>query len=412
MSEHYIHRWLADKIRDAAEFAPVIVLSGARQTGKSTLLQNEDPFKNWHYVSLDDLDALALADKKPEEIIHISKNIIIDEAQKSPSLLHAVKKEVDKDRTRRIVLSGSANLLLMKKVTESLAGRAIYFNLMPFAHRELLESKSEGWFSKFADSGILTLASKDKQISEHIKGNMLSRLFRGFLPPAMLLKKEDQISMWWRSYIKTYLERDLRDLAGISNLPDFRKIMELLALRTSCILRQSEISREAAVSQATTGRYINILETTNLFLKLRPYSKNISQRLIKSPKAFFIDTGLAASVAGFSSSGSLTEQFKGALLESYVLLNLIVRASIIGGEIFYFRTQGGTEREIDFILERDNKLIAVEVKLSDKVSMRDISNILFFKDLSDNFAGGLIVYAGKEIQQLGKNIFAVPWNIF
>lgn len=411
MDEHYIHRWLADKIRDAAEFAPVIVLSGARQTGKSTLLKNEDPFKNWHYISLDDLAALALADKQPEEILDISKNIIIDEAQKSPSLLHAVKKVVDKDRTRRIVLSGSANLLLMKKVSESLAGRAIYFNLMPFAHRELLENKSEKWFSEFTDSGILTLSSKDKQISGHTE-DMLSRLFRGFLPPAVLLKKEEHISMWWNSYIKTYLERDLRDLAGISNLPDFRRIMELLALRTSCILRQSEISRDAAVSQATTGRYINILETTNLFLKLRPYSKNISQRLIKSPKAFFIDTGLAASIAGFSSSASLTEQFKSALLESYVLLNLIVRASITGGEVFYFRTQGGKEREIDFILEKNNKLIAIEVKLSDKVSTRDISNILFLKDLSDNFAGGLVVYAGKEIQQLGKNIFAVPWSIF
>ncbi|GBE01245.1 hypothetical protein BMS3Abin08_00671 [bacterium BMS3Abin08] len=413
MIAKYRKRWLADSLREAIEFSPVVVLSGARQTGKSTLLKNERPFKNWHYISFDDLDILALANKNPEEILNISDNMVIDEVQKSPDFIHAVKRAIDRDRSRRIVLSGSANLLLIKKVSESLAGRAIYFNLMPFAFGELPGRKDNGWFSSFLDTGeLLSIEANKYRPVNKVNGDLRQNLLRGFLPPVAFLKKESHIAMWWKGYVKTYLESDLREISEISHLSDFRKMMELLALRCSNILKQSEIARDAALSQATAGRYINILEATGLFLKLRPYSKNISKRLIKSPKGFFIDSGLIASLAGFSSVASVAESFMGALFESYVLLNLIVRAAVIGGEVFYFRTQGGKERAVDFIFEKDNKIVAIEVKLSDNVSIRDINNMLFFKDLSSKFTGGLIIYAGKEIKQLTKNIFAIPWNMF
>ena len=397
-------------MRDAVEFSPVVVLSGARQTGKSTLLRNEDPFKDWHYTSFDDLDTLLLAEKNPEELLGISSHMVIDEVQKSPDFIHSVKRAVDRDRSRRIVLSGSANLLLIKKVSESLAGRAIYFNLMPFVYGELEGREDNGWFSSFLNTGDIStplLEAGGSGVNRDIKRS----LFRGFLPPVVFLKKESHIAMWWQGYVKTYLERDLRDVSEISHLPDFRRMMGLLALRTSNILKQSEISRDAGLSQATTGRYINILEATNLFLKLKPYAGNISKRLIKSPKAFFIDSGLAASLAGFSSVESVPETFMGALLESYVLLNLIVRGSIAGGEVFYFRTQGGKEKAVDFVFAKGNKVAAIEVKLSDNISIKDINNMLFLKEISNRFTGGLIIYSGKEIKQLTGNIFAVPWNL-
>jgi len=281
---------------------------------------------------------------------------------------------------------------------------------MPFSHSELLGGKRYGWFDTFLKTGIIprTLKSRPRETKEKLD----FILFRGFLPPVVSLKKEGHISTWWRSYIKTYLERDMREISEISHLSDFRKMMELLAVRSSNILKQSEISRDAALAQATTGRYLNILEATNLFLKLRPYSRNISKRLIKSPKGFFIDPGLTASLAGFTSAADLTAPFKGALLESFVLLNLVIHASVSGGEVFYFRTQGGREKEVDFIFEKDRAVAAVEVKLSDDVTARDINNMLFFKEVSDRFRGGLIVYTGREIKQLGKNIFAVPWWLF
>src|SRR5512135_674103 len=137
MKQTYKPRWMADKLRRAVEFSPVIVLSGARQAGKSTLLRNEPPFKDWHYITFDDLDSLALAQRRPDELLGISKDLVIDEVQKAPAFLHAVKKAVDQDRSRRIVLSGSARLILMKNVSESLAGRAVYADLMPFCNGEL-----------------------------------------------------------------------------------------------------------------------------------------------------------------------------------------------------------------------------------------------------------------------------------
>jgi len=407
--EIYRKRWIADRLREAIEFSAVTVLTGARQTGKSTLLRNEKPFCDWHYVSFDDLDTLMLANRSPDEILDTAPNLVIDEVQRAPRFLHSVKRFVDRDRSRRIVLSGSANLLLLKNVSESLAGRAVYFDLMPFSYSESLGRKSSNWFNSFLKTGTIPSA---------LMGNVYKKeaiefnLFRGFLPPVVSLKKETHISTWWQSYIKTYLERDMREISEISHLPDFRKMMQLLALRTSNILKQSEISRDAALAQATAGRYINILEASNLFVKIRPYSGNIPKRLIKAPKGFFIDSGLTASLAGFTSAADLTAPFKGALLESFVLLNLIVLASVSGGDVFYFRTQGGREKEVDFIFEKNRSAVAVEVKLSDNVSVRDINNILFFREVSHSFTGGLVVYAGREIRQIGKNIFAVPWQLF
>ena len=407
----YKKRWLADRLREAIEFSPVVVLSGARQSGKSTLLRNEPPFKDWHYLSFDDLDVLALAEKRPEELINISKYLVIDEVQKSPDFVHTVKRAVDQDRSRRIILSGSANLLLLKKVSESLAGRAVYFNLMPFAYGEALERGYSKWFSSFLAKGTLSPHGLKKFIPENKKAKDLRyNLFRGFLPPAWLLKKESHISMWWQGYIKTYLERDLRDVSEISHLPDFRKMMQLLALRSASILTQSEVARDAALSQATAGRYINILESTGLFVKLRTYTRNISKRLIKSPKGFFIDPGLAASLIGFSSSSAIPESLMTALFETYVLLNLMVIASIEDGEVFYFRTQGGKEKEVDFVFEKGGRIIAIEVKLSETASIRDINNMLFLEEnVSDRFRGGLVIYTSSEVRQLGKNIFAIPY---
>lgn len=408
----YKPRWLAGKLRTAAEFSPVIVLSGARQTGKSTLLQNEHPFKDWHYITFDDLDTLALAQKRPDEILAIAHNMVIDEVQKAPEFLHAVKKAVDKDRTRRIVLSGSAKLLLMKRVSESLAGRAAYFDLMPFSYGELMGRKYSGRLKAFIETGRMPSLKKEDYAHGQKSRNIVSILFRGFMPPAAFLEKEEHIAAWWRGYVKTYLERDLRDISEISYLPDFRKMMELLALRTANILKQSDIARDAGLSHSTAGRYINILEETGLLARVRPYSKNISKRLIKAPKIFITDPGLAASLACFTTAASIPEGLRGALLESYVYLNLTSIASLMEGDVMYFRTQGGKEREVDFVLEKGNSILGIEVKLTSTVSMRDVENLLFLKDSAKSFAGGLVIYCGSEIKQLTANIFAVPWSVF
>jgi predicted AAA+ superfamily ATPase len=402
MKWHYKPRWLAERLREAISFSPIVVLTGARQTGKSTLLQQESPFKSWRYLNLDDLDVLAMANRRPEELCALSNHLVIDEVQRSPGLLLAVKRAVDKDRRKRFVLSGSANLLLMKKVSESLAGRALYFDLLPFSWGEETEADFPQWPSALLEHKPVQRNSSAEPLPD-------SSLFRGSIPPVTFLSKETQISAWWNGYIRTYLERDLRDLSQITNLPDFRKMMGLLAMRCGQILKQSEIARDAGLSHSTAGRYINLLEISGLLVKLKPYTKNISKRIVKSPKVYFIDPGLVCALAGFKRATQIPNDFKGALFESFVFLNLLAYASMVGGDLYYFRTQGGKEKEIDFILEMNGNLIAIEAKYSSRVGFRDAKNLFFLKELLPNFAAGLVIYNGPEALTLGENIYAVPW---
>jgi hypothetical protein len=393
---------MADPLRKGISFSPIAVLTGARQTGKSTLLQQESPFKAWQYVNLDEMDALAMAEKRPDELLALSDHLIIDEVQRSPNLLLSVKRMVDKDRSRKLILSGSANLLLMKSVSESLAGRALYFELLPFSYGEEIERDFPGW--------IFQLPKKrPPSVNQTSLPPLDSLLFRGFIPPTLFLSDSEQISCWWKGYIRTYLERDLRDLTQITNLPDFRKMMGLLAMRSGQILKQSEIARDAGLSQATAGRYINLLEVSGLLVKLMPYTKNISKRMVKSPKVYFIDPGLICSLAGFKEWKDTPNSLKGALFESFVCLNLLALAYAKGDKLYYFRTQGGKEKEVDFILEFNGKIIAIEVKYTTKVDFRDAENLFFLKDNLSNWGAGMVIYNGAEVLTLGQNIYAVPW---
>jgi len=401
----YKQRWMASRLREAVSFSPVVVVTGARQTGKSTLLRYEAPFKDWRYVTLDDLDLLSLAEKNPEELLALSDQLVIDEVQKSPGLLHAIKRAVDRNRERRFMLSGSANLLLMKSVAESLAGRALYFELLPFALGEETEKDPPEWIARLPD------ITPPGPVPGRV-GPLESLLFRGCMPPVCFLAEEGQVAAWWRGYIRTYLERDLRDLAQVASLPDFRRLMGLLAMRNGQFLKQSEVARDAGLSQSTAGRYINLLEVSGLLVKLPPYSRNISRRMVKSPKVYFLDPGLACALAGCSTAKNLPGSMKGSLFEGLVCLNLLAVAHALGGELFSLRTQGGREREVDFLLEANGRLIGIEVKASAGAAVRDAENLRFLRELVPECAAGLVVHGGGEVVTLGKDIHAVPWTSF
>ena len=401
MEWHYKQRWISERIRKATSFSSIVVLTGARQTGKSTLFHYEHPFQSWHYLTLDDLDTLSMAQNRPEELVSLSDRLIIDEVQRSPDLLLSVTRAVDDNRDKRFILSGSANLLLMKSASESLAGRALYFDLLPFTWGEENEKEFPQWITHLPEHEPPSRLRPANPLPE-------SLLLRGFIPPVLFLTDREQMNEWWKGYIRTYLERDLRDLTQINNIPDFRKMMGLLALRSGQILKQSEIARDAGLSQATAGRYINLLEISGLLVKLTPYSKNIPKRLVKSPKAYFIDPGLVCALGGFNDINIIPASFKGSLFECFVCLNLLVLARVTRGELYYFRTQGGKEKEIDFIFEVNGKIIAIEVKFSTRVGFRDTENLFFLKDMLPNWAAGLIIYNGTDIIKLANDIFAVP----
>jgi len=408
----YIKRWLADKLSASLNVSSVLVLTGARQTGKTTLLKNEPIFKGFKYFSLDDLDTLAQVQRDPSPIINSGQNIIIDEAQREPKILYAVKKAVDaqhKPRERRFILSGSANLLLLKSISETLAGRATYHTLYPFTPSEYRGKKKPDWIIDLFKK-IYPEEKEFPEIKETNNAPSLSHLFyRGFLPPVFSLNTPEEISIWWDGYIKTYLERDLRDLSHITSLTDFRNVMQLLALRTASIVDQTGISRDTGISQPTVHRYISLLEASNLFVRLRPFTKIKAKSLTKSPKGYFIDPGLVCRLAGYRSPEAIDDKFKGNLFESLILLNLLAIADIYQMNIYHWRTRKG--KEVDFVLEYGRDILPVEVKLSSRVAYGDIQNILYFIGLNPKAAGGMIIYCGNRIQKLSPNVFAVPWQL-
>ena len=401
----YKPRWLAENMKKAIEVNPVMILSGARQTGKSTLLQYEKPFEGWRYLSFDDIDVLGQAKRDPLSLLSIERDTVIDEIQKAPEILPVIKKLVDTRRKRRFLLSGSANLLLMKQVTESLAGRSTHFILLPFALREWREKGKPTWLLDLIEG----LFPEEKTFT---RKSPTACLFAGFLPPTLKLKMPDQVSLWWEGYTKTYLERDLRYLTVVSSLSDFKKVMEILAVKSGFILNETDMARRCSMSQATVHRYINLLETSHLFIKLRPYTKGKLRRIIKSPKGYFLDPGLVCYLADYLSPDSIASDFLGFLFETMILLHLNIYASLLRAGLYYWRTWGGKEKEVDFILEVNRKVIAFEVKLSQRVSFGDIQDLQFFLDNHLNAIAGLIVYTGDEIKYLTKNIIAVPWTAF
>jgi len=401
----YKKRWIAQRLSTSVDFAKVIVLTGARQTGKTTLLKNESIFNDYKYFTLDDFDVLAQIENDPFEILLSGEKVIIDEAQKSPKIMVAIKKIVDENAKTSFVLSGSANLLLMKSVTESLAGRASYNILYPFVPAE--------WDGKYVPHWFIKLFDGEFPVDVTVKSSssLKKLLFRGFMPRLFEIETEEQIYLWWESYVRTYLERDLRDLSNISSLPDFRKVMELLALRTGSLVEQTGISNDTGISQPTVHRYLNILEESLLFTRLRPCTVNKSKSITKTPKGYFIDSGLAAYLAAIKSSRSLDDKFAGHLFEGMILLYLLSLAEIFHFKVNFFRKRiGGIE--VDFVVELGHNAVGIEVKLGDNVDFKDAKNLLHLKEYVPNMVAGVVVYNGNFITKIARDVIAIPWQMF
>lgn len=385
---------------------PVVVLTGARQTGKTTFLKNEEPFKNWHYINLDDLDTLSLIKRSPLELLSAFEKIVIDEVQKAPEILPLVKNLVDSNKNRRFVLSGSANLLLLKEVTETLAGRSLYFPLFPFARQEWEGQNIPQWFLDLLE-GIPPENLESPKISP------VSYLLRGFMPRVLEISRDSQASLWWEGYVKTYLERDLRDFSHISYLGDFKKLLEVLAINTSSTLNESRISENLGMSQPTVHRYINLLEASFIYWKLRPFYTRKTKQIVKSPKGYFVDPGLTSYLSGYSSPSSIPEDFKGKLFENMIFLHLQIMTSIIRGNLYFFQRRGkGGTREVDFVLEKEGKIVALEAKINDKIRYEDCKGLISFLEEFPETSLGLLIYSGDKVEKTHRRFTPFPGICF
>jgi predicted AAA+ superfamily ATPase len=402
----YKPRWISPLLRDALKTHPIIVLTGARQVGKSTLLPREPPFDTWRYISLDDFDTLAQARTDPASLWAAADRVLLDEVQKATNLLDAVKITVDSHHGRyRFILSGSANILLFKKVSESLAGRAVYFTLYPMTGGEMNSSPP----SKLLEKLLKGQLPKEQKI-ECPMNDPVSLMWNGFMPPLMQMDYYATVIRWWEGYVATYLERDLRQLSQIDSLPDFRRLMAALTLRCGQVLNQTEVARYTGIPQPTVHRYINLLETTCLVDRLPAFSVNRTKRLIKSPKVMWSEPGLVSFLTGHYDPASLRiSREAGGAFESmvYLHLNALSQLLVPRPRTYYWRTTTG--KEVDFVLEWGRILLAVEAKLSTKPKFADIENLRLFLDEYPETAACLLIYAGDEVKIMHEKIAAVPW---
>jgi len=372
--------------------------------GKSTLLQHE--FSDFKYISLDDFSIRQQAKSSPPSLWIGSERIVLDEAQKVPEIFEAVKMAVDQSRRKiRFVISGSSNLLLMKAVSESLAGRAAYFEMLPMTYEEMYGSN--GAPKNFLNLWNVELVLKDQ---ESMEVDPLPYIWKGFMPPLIHLSSERDVLLWWEGYVRTYLERDLRDLSQIDSLIDFRRVLESLAIRTGNLLNQTEISRDTGVSQPTVHRYIKLLEVSHLIQRIAPYHTSRSKRITKMPKAFFSDPALSIYLSGYHDENSLRKARElGNYFETAVLMHLQILAELLVPKASIFFWRGTSAKEVDFILEQGKKMIALEVKYSRNPTFNDIKNLLAFLEENPRAIRGILLHAGSSIKWLHSKVIAVPW---
>ena len=382
---------------------PAVVLGGARQTGKSTLAQAVGP-SGRIYRTLDDLDVLDRARRDPGALVGGPDPITVDEVQREPDLLLAIKRAIDRDRRPgRFLLTGSANLLLMQGVSESLAGRASHVTLWPLTRGE---QQGLGRCGRWED----LLAAEDESWQDVLRESALGPgdwrdLARrgGFPTPSLHMATPAERTIWFEGYTRTYLERDLQALSMISSLPDFRRLMRAACLRLGQIVTQTGLGQDVALAQPTVHRWLNLLETSYLLVRLPAYAVNRTKRLVKSPRLYWGDVGLALHLAGDPEPG-------GAHLENLVLHDLLAwrDARDERAELLYWRTTTG--EEVDFVIEVAGRLLPVEVKATTKPRLSDADHLRAFRAEYGRAARcGLLLHAGSLVEWLAPDVLAVPW---
>lgn len=394
---------------------PVVAVVGARQTGKTTLVR--DILKqNRAFLSLDDPTNALLAQEDPISFLQQAKRVTVDEIQKVPVLFPAIKRMVDQKRIPgQFLITGSANITMLPAISESLAGRIVFVQMAPFVVKELLGQRKN--MPAFMD--ILRVSSPKKcwEILREIKYRELPLekfIVRGGLPPAYLEEDNQMRKAWFNGYIRTYLERDVRDISRIRNIYDYQKFLSLLAFRCAQIFKKAEVARDCGIPYTTASHFFDLLLATYQVFLIEPYYRNIGKRLIKAPKVMWADTGLAMHLQGLQSWRDAVRLGKeGFLVENKIAIELTTYLSnnVPLAKLFYWRTSGGAE--IDFVIKLGGRLIPIEVKWKSSLRTKDITSIqIFLKDFRKNAPWGIVIFKGSQLLKIKGNIFLVPYQLF
>jgi len=403
-----IPRSVMPAILEALSDTPVVLLNGARQTGKSTLTQwltqEAHPAR---YITLDDTAVLSAARSDPSGFLaDLDGPLVLDEVQRAPELFLAIKVAVDRNRVPgHFLLTGSANPLLLPKLSESLAGRMEILTLWPFSQGEL-EKRREDFIDRIFANRLPQFPTSDLSRNELIR-----RVLTGGYPEVAVKLSASRRSAWFRSYVTTIVQREVRDLANIEHLTMMPRLLSLLAARVGSLMNYTEISNSLGLPQSTVKRYMALFEMTFLSQPLPAWSANLGKRLIRSRKLVLNDTGLLAHLAGLNEERIKSDPNTfGALLENFVIMELRKQAtwSEIQPQFFHFRTRKG--QEVDIVLENPaGEVVGIEVKASSTVKAHDFKGLKYLSDLlGDRFLRGIVLYTGDQPVPFGSNLYALP----
>jgi uncharacterized protein len=392
-------------IRTALRDTRVVAISGPRQSGKTTLARRFAR-QGRGYLTLDSQPALAAARSDPVAFIRGLDRVVIDEVQRAPDLLLAIKQSVDEDpRPGRFLLAGSANLLTIKTVHESLAGRVEIVPLYPLSRSEQLRVKRPQFLSK-------VFQGQAPQPSGSLTGeDLLQLVARGGYPDAIKRRGERRRRDWYRAYIKSIVERDLPEIADLAKPGQIPRVLEVAAQFAGRLTNLSEIGRSVGLDHKTAEHYLSVLEQLYLVQRIQPWFRNELSRLIKTPKLHFVDSGLLTSLRGYSIARLRTDRgLFGALLESFVFSELLKLSAWADESVSLFHYRDRDRFEVDFILENTvGQIIGVEVKAAASVTRRDFVGLERVASAARTaFVQGIVLYDGAQTLSFGESLRAVP----
>lgn len=396
-------------LSEALTISPSVLLSGARQVGKSTLCLAKDQ----EYRVFDNLVEREAALHDPVGYIStLPKPVTLDEIQKAPEILEGIKVAIDENRENgTFLLTGSANVLDMKKAKDTLAGRLIEIPMWPLSQKEIHHKPDENIIDHLLRKGVSDLPNPTVSHTD-----LMTAVVLGGYPEVLKISSERGRSMWFNAYISTYVERDIRDVGELRNLSAFIRFYNVIAPRSCGLVNKSDLAADTGLSEPTVTNYLSMLEMIYQITLLRPYSANISKRFIKSPKLYITDSGLFCHLLDIRNAEQLqSSRHKGDVIETFVFSELLkhISYSELQPKLYHYRTTD--KKEIDFIVEKHDQIIAIEVKSSQGIKQSAFRHITGLQDKSNKPVLGIVLYTGDKVLSFGDEEhtrYAVPLSVF